>query len=782
MKFQNGMWMAKQGYQISFPQEACDSKINDDSVTVYGPYRKAEHRGGTLNVGILTVTLTAPRKDIISVRLTNFAGVDEKGPAFCLETDETSPQIKREGDCCVFQSGGLSAEINVKGNWGLRFSYNGRELTASEPRSMAYVLDDRGNPYIREQLSLDAGESLYGLGERFSPFIKNGQSVDIWNADGGTDSEQAYKNIPFFVSSKGYGVFVNDPGRVSFEMGSEILTKTQFSVPGESMEYMNIGGETLKEVISNYTALTGRPPLVPDWTFGLWLTTSFTTNYDEATVMSFIDGMLEREIPLTTFHFDCFWMKGFEWCNFLWDSETFPDPEGMLRRIKAKGIKICVWINPYIAQKSRLFAEGVEHGYFVKTGDGSVWQWDMWQAGMALVDFTNPEAVKWYQGYLEELVDMGVDSFKTDFGERIPVRDSFYGKRAEQCGIVYFDGSDPDKMHNYYTQLYNRAVYEVLERKLGKNEACLFARSATVGGQKYPVHWGGDNISNYPSMAQSLRGGLSLSLCGFGYWSHDIGGFEAGCTPDIFKRWTQFGLLSSHSRYHGSSEYKVPWIYDEESVEVTRRFTKLKLRLMPYLYRWAAEAARTGVPMMRPMFLEFPEDHTTPFLDMQYMLGENLLVAPIFNDKGIASYYLPAGNWTNMLTGEVKPGARWHQEQHGYMTFPLLVRENSIIPFGGCDTRPDYDYSDGTTFAVYELQEQTPATAVVYSGKGETLCKVQAVKAGNTIHFTAEGQLKDGKLLLVGISAISSVTGGVPTQTDTGVSIALESHEVTVIL
>ena len=782
MKFQNGMWMAKQGYQISFPQEAYDSKINDQSVTVYGPYRKVEHRGGTLNVGILTVTLTAPRKDIISVKLTNFAGVGEKGPAFCLDTDETSLQIKQEGDCCVFQSGGLSAEINVKGNWGLRFSYNGRELTASEPRSMAYVLDDRGNPYIREQLSLDAGESLYGLGECFSPFIKNGQSVDIWNADGGTDSEQAYKNIPFFVSSKGYGVFVNDPGRVSFEMGSEILTKTQFSVPGESMEYMIIGGETLKEVISNYTALTGRPPLVPDWTFGLWLTTSFTTNYDEATVMSFIDGMLEREIPLTTFHFDCFWMKGFEWCNFLWDNETFPDPEGMLRRIKAKGIKICVWINPYIAQKSRLFAEGVEHGYFVKTGDGSVWQWDMWQAGMALVDFTNPEAVEWYQGYLEELVDMGVDSFKTDFGERIPVRDSFYGKRAEQYGIVYFDGSNPDKMHNYYTQLYNWAVYEVLERKLGKNQACLFARSATVGGQKYPVHWGGDNLSNYPSMAQSLRGGLSLSLCGFGYWSHDIGGFEAGCTPDIFKRWTQFGLLSSHSRYHGSSEYKVPWIYDEESVKVTRRFTKLKLRLMPYLYRWAAEAARTGVSMMRPMFLEFPEDHTTPFLDMQYMLGENLLVAPIFNDKGIASYYLPAGNWTNMLTGEVKPGARWHQEQHGYMTFPLLVRENSIIPFGGCDTRPDYDYSDGTTFAVYELQEQTPATAVVYSGKGETLCKVQAVKAGNTIHFTAEGQLKDGKLLLVGISAISSVTGGVPTQTDTGVSIALASHEVTVIL
>ena len=230
--------------------------------------------------------------------------------------------------------------------------------------------------------------------------------------------------------------------------------------------------------------------------------------------MSFIDGMLDRGIPLRVFHFDCFWMKEFHWSDFVWDERVFPDPEGMLKRIKAKGLNICVWINSYIGQESVLFAEGVEKGYFVKRTNGDVWQWDMWQPGMALVDFTNPEACRWFQSKLEVLLDMGVDCFKTDFGERIPTED-----------VVYFDGSDPKKMHNYYTYLYNKCVYELLEKKRGKGEAVLFARSATAGGQKFPVHWGGDCWSDYESMEESLRGGLSLCMSGFGYWSHDIGGF-----------------------------------------------------------------------------------------------------------------------------------------------------------------------------------------------------------------------------------------------------------------
>src|SRR5699024_10928187 len=347
----------------------------------------------------------------------------------------------------------------------------------------------------------------------------------------------------------------------NFELGSETVSKSQFSVEGEYLDYYIINGPTPKEVIKRYTNLTGKPSLPPAWSFGLWLSTSFTTNYNEETVNHFVDGMADCEIPLSVFHFDCFWMKDFEWNNFQWDKRNFPDPEGMLNRLKNKGLKISVWINPYIAQKSNLFDEAVNKGYLLKKANGDVWQWDLWQAGMGIVDFSNPKACEWFSDKLKALLDMGVDSFKTDFGERIPTN------------VVYYDGSDPFKMHNYYSYKFNEGVFKLLQTEKGEKEAVVFARSATAGGQKFPVHWGGDCDSTYEAMAESLRGGLSLTLSGFGYWSHDIGGFENTATPDVFKRWTAFGLLSSHSRFHGSSSYRVPWKFDAEAVDVSRHFT-----------------------------------------------------------------------------------------------------------------------------------------------------------------------------------------------------------------
>ena len=563
------------------------------------------------------------------------------------------------------------------------------------------------------------------MGERFTAFTKNGQSVDIWNEDGGTSTYQSYKNIPFYLTNRGYGVFVNHPEKVSFEVGTEQVSKVEFSVPGESMEYFLINGPTMKEVLERYTSLTGKPSLPPQWTFGLWLSTSFTTNYDEKTVMSFIDGMEERGIPLQVFHFDCFWMKDFHWSDFVWDSRVFPDPKGMLSRIKEKGLKVCVWINSYIAQESCLFAEGMEKGYFVKRKNGDVWQWDMWQPGMALVDFTNPAACKWFQDKLEVLLDMGVDCFKTDFGERIPTED-----------VVYYDGSDSVKMHNYYTYLYNKTVYELLQRKRGKDDAVLFARSATAGGQKFPVHWGGDCWSNYEAMAESMRGGLSLTMSGFGYWSHDIGGFEDTSTPDVYKRWAAFGLLSTHSRFHGSTSYRVPWAYDDEAVDVVRFFTKLKLSLTPYLYSSAVRTSRTGVPMMRSMVLEFENDPVCQYLDRQYMLGDSLLVAPIFNDRGEAYYYLPEGTWTNYLTGETVEGGVWRKEHHDYMSIPLWARENTILPVNYGLKHAADSYKEGLELKVIGLKDQAETT--VYEDQKEIL-QVSVAKDGGKISIKAAG-------------------------------------------
>lgn len=401
-------------------------------------------------------------------------------------------------------------------------------------------------------------------------------------------------------------------------------------------------------------------------------------------------------------------MRDYHWTDFVWNEEVFPDPAGMLKRIKEKGISICVWINPYIAQGNAIFAEGVEKGYFLHRTNGDVWQWDMWQPGMALVDFTNPEAVRWYQGFLAGLLDLGIDAFKTDFGERIPIDD-----------VVYFDGSDPRRMHNFYTLLYNRAVFEIMEEKLGRGKAMLFSRSATAGGQKFPVHWGGDCWSDYESMEETIRGGLSLQMSGFGYWAHDIGGFEQTATPDVYKRWVAFGLLSSHSRLHGSSSYRVPWLYDEEAVDVVRFFTRLKARLMPYLFKTAVDTSRTGIPTMRAMILEFPEDRNVPYLDKQYMLGDSLLVAPIFREDSVAEFYLPEGSWTEFFTEKKYEGGKWYRETRGYCDIPLFVRPGAVIAIGSHDDRPDYDYADGVELRVYGLREGETASTAVYDENGE---------------------------------------------------------------
>ncbi|TYB71113.1 alpha-xylosidase [Nonomuraea sp. PA05] len=700
MKFTDGLWQLRPGVTALYAAEAYDIRTEDDAITVTAPTTVITRRGDTLNRPVLSLRLSSPLEDVIRVRVEHHAG---DGRGFDLVGAEDGHGVVKP-DGTTITSGALSATVAPGAPWSLTFSADGRPLTSSGPKSIGYfrlAADAQTDPgpvgkprtgpsaHLAQQLSLGVGEVVYGLGERFGPLVKNGQTVEIWNADGGTSSEQAYKNVPFYLTNRGYGVFVNHPGHVSYEVASEAVQRVQFSVEGESLEYLIIYGPSPKRILERYTALTGRPALLPAWSYGLWLSTSFTTGYDEETVTSFIDGMAARDLPLSVFHFDCFWMREFNWCDFEWDPRVFPDPEGMLARLHDKDLRVCVWINPYIAQRSPLFAEAAGQGFLLRRPGGRVWQWDLWQAGMGLVDFTNPDARRWFQSKLRALLDQGVDAFKTDFGERVPL------------DVAYFDGSAPERMHNLYTQLYNEAVFEVLEERRGRGEAVLFARSATAGGQRLPVHWGGDSGSTYESMAESLRGGLSLALSGFSFWSHDIGGFEGTPDPGVFKRWVAFGLMSSHSRLHGSSSYRVPWAFDEEAVEVTRLFTRLKLRLMPYLYQAGVHAHETGTPVMRPMAMEFPGDRTAAPLDTQYMLGPDLLVAPVFSADGTVELYLPDGTWTNYLTGERAEGGRWRTERHPFTSMPIYVREGAVLPVGARDDRPDYDYLDGLTLRVY---------------------------------------------------------------------------------
>lgn len=754
MKFTDGNWMMREGVHAFYPVEARDYDATDDALTVYAT-RQISNRGATLSGPLLTVEFSSPLPDVIRVRLTHFAGQPPATPQFTLHA-ESAPAvvIAADEDTLSLTSGRLMARVPRNAPWRVEFVADSRVITASRPRGMGIIDWPGVGHFVHEQLALGVGETVYGLGERFTAFAKNGQTVETWNRDGGTGSDQAYKNVPFYLTNRGYGVFVNHPENVDFEVATEKVSRVQFSVAGHALEYFVIYGPTPKEVLERYTALTGRPALPPAWSFGLWLTTSFTTSYDEATVTSFIDGMAARDLPLHVFHFDCFWMREFNWCDFEWDARVFPDPVGMLARLRGRGLHICVWINPYIGQRSPLFAEGARHGYLLKRPGGEVWQWDLWQPGMAVVDFTNPDASRWYGDKLRGLLAMGVDCFKTDFGERIPT------------DVVYHDGSDPQRMHNYYSYLYNQVVFDVLQEQRGIGEAVVFARSATAGGQQFPVHWGGDSDSTFESMAESLRGGLSLGLSGFGFWSHDIGGFEGMPDATLYKRWIAFGLLSSHSRLHGSSSYRVPWLFDEEAVDVLQRFTRLKCRLMPYLFAEALVTVGNGVPIMRAMLLEFPDDPACQYLDRQYMLGDRLLVAPVFSADGQVEYYVPAGRWTHFLTGKVVEGPAWVRERHDVLSLPLLVRPGSAIAVGARYDLPDYEYADQVTLQLYALADGDAVVTRVPNAVGETAVTFTARRAGQRISVAQQGAEKPWQALLVGVATVADISGG-----------SAESHE-----
>lgn len=603
MKFTNGYWMIRDGVDALYAREAYElaADATTESLNVLAPTSVVRGRYDTLNLPTFNVDITTPAEGVIRVCAEHWQGATEY-PGFPLNADEpgnrdyVTVQANGNGDGEVgvngadvtLTTGGLTVKVVKGAPWNLTFiGEDGKVLTESAGKSLGrfklgaesnvtaqpvsefgVTMDgsarDESDVFIAIQLHLSVGEDVYGLGERFGAYVKNGQSVDIWNEDGGTASEQGYKDIPFYMTSNGYGVLVNNRGHVSFEIGSENT---------------------------------------------------------EATINSFIDGMAERDIPLAAFHYDCYWMREFHWCDFEWDKRFFGDIESTLKRLHE------------------------DKGYLVRKPNGEVWQTDFWQAGMGLVDFTNPAAREWFKDKVKALLNQGVDAIKTDFGERIP-RD-----------VVWYDGSPKLSMHNWYTQLYNQAVFEAIEETYGKGNACLYARSATVGGQQQPVHWGGDCESTFNGMAQSLRAGLSLTSSGFGFWSHGIGGFE-GAFPDpaVYKRWVAFGMLGSHLRLHGSTVYRVPWLFDEEdekngvalvpgqtAVDVVREFTKLKLELMPYVYQLGLQPHVNGTPVMRSMFVEFPDDPACRTLDRQYMFGPSMLVAPVFTYSGEVSYRFRCG-------------------------------------------------------------------------------------------------------------------------------------------
>jgi alpha-D-xyloside xylohydrolase len=637
----------------------------------------------------VAVSAVAPR--VVRVRIT--AGPLETAKAFSYVIARPQPgswSVDTGTERVTLRTGHLVVEASLD-PWRLTFrTPDGRRLTHEVfddvtfagqrlgPRPGFQVESLPHDPSRRvvgtvETLLLDPEDHFYGGGERFTRLDLVGRSVRIWNRNAyGARSELAYKNLPVLVGSRGYGLFVDVPTAVSFHLGSGSNRAYTVEAAGEELDYYLIAG-TPKEILTAYTALTGRPAVPPEWAFGLWASTCFVP-FTDASVLEQARRLRAEGIPCDVVNLDCFWQRPQMWCDFEWDTTRIPDPKRLLAELHREGFHNCLWINPYVSVQSAFYREGATQGYFLRRPDGSIYHPIVWnqrtERGMglcAIVDFTNREAANWYRRHLEAQLALGADSFKPDFAEEIPE------------DAVFANGVSGAAMHNPYPLLYQREVFEAT--RAHADRVVAWSRSAAPGVQRYPGHWSGDPECTFVDLANTLRGGLAAAMSGLAYWSHDIGGFWGDPSPELFVRWAQAGLLSPLSRYHGATP-RDPWRFGDEALAIFREYARLRSRLVPYLVSYGWHAAEDGVPLMRPMVMEFPDDPAGYAFDLQYCLGRELLVSPVVDADSWVTTYLPPGRWMDWWTSTVHEGPATLRRQVPLRELPLHVRENSLVILG----------------------------------------------------------------------------------------------------
>ncbi len=558
-------------------------------------------------------------------------------------------------------------------------------------RPLGFIRSQEGQvEQMTESFHLRPDEHLFGLGEKFTPLDKTGQRVVSWTADAlGAAGERAYKNVPLLISTRGYGLFLNTGRRIAYDLGTESCETCTLAIDGPYLDIYLLYGPSPAAILERYTALTGRAPVPPKWSFGLWLSGSGVYR-DEAAIQGLVAGLAEHDIPCDVIHVDPWWMRWRKYADFEWDRQAFPDPGRFAADLHRQGLKLSVWQHPYLSVESDLYAEGAAKGYFARRPDGSVYVIDYglslstlpgggdeyihtqvassetsWNAPVAIVDLTHPAAVAWYKSLMRAALQTGIDAFKTDFGEDIP------------ADAVFANGMTGAEMHNLYPLLYNQVVFEVTEE--AKGAGIVWGRSGYAGSQRYPTCWSGDPACTWDSLAFTIRGGLSLGLSGAPFWSNDIGGYRGHPSADLYIRWAQFGLLCSHARCHGETQ-RQPWFFGQEATAIFRRYARLRYQLFPYLYACAHKAARTGLPVLRAMPLAFPDDPNTYDKDLQFMLGPWLLLAPIYDESGKRSVYLPAGRWLDYWNGQTYDGPATLNVHAALDTLPLFVRGGGIVP------------------------------------------------------------------------------------------------------
>ena len=510
---------------------------------------------------------------------------------------------------------------------------------------------------IAATFELQHDEKIFGCGESFTRFDKRGQRVLVSTRDGmGTQSELMYKPIPFFLSNNGYGMFVHTSTPLTFDFGKYFDAHNVIYSGDEDLDLFIFLGEP-KDILSEYTALTGRSPVPPLWSFGFWM--SRITYSSEDQVRQVAQQLRSHQVPADVIHLDTGWFETDWRSDYRFSTSRFRDPAKMIADLKQQGFHVSLWQYTYFTSKNDLWKEMVAKGYYVKNDSGQLPSED------ATLDFTNPEAVKWYQDKIRDLLKIGVGAIKVDFGEGAPLTGQYKSGRSG-----WYE-------HNLYPLRYNKAVAEVTKEVTG--EDVIWARSTWAGSQRYPLHWGGDAENTDSAMAAELRGGLSFGLSGFTYWSHDAGGFVQKAPRDLYRRWLAWGALTSHTRAHGAPP-REPWEYDAALNEDFRRALGLRYSLMPYIYAQAKDSSARGFPMLRPLFFEFPNDPGSWTIDDQYMFGSDLLVAPLFASVDRRKVYLPPGEWIDYQSGRVYAGAAWREIAAGQIPIVLLVKNHSVLP------------------------------------------------------------------------------------------------------
>jgi len=503
---------------------------------------------------------------------------------------------------------------------------------------------------------LSPGERIYGCGESFTSLNKVGQKVNLYVTDPqGPETDQMYKPVPFFFSNRGYGMFVNTSAPLTCDFGATYIGASRVYMGDERMDIFVFFGEP-KDILDQYTDITGKSPMLPLWTFGTWM--SRISYFSQSEGLDIAKQLRKNKIPADVIHFDTGWF-GVDWqCDYQFAPDRFANPKAMLQEMKNDGFHVCLWQLPYFTPKNKFFGELIEKGLNVKNARGGMPYEDV------VLDLSNPQTVQWYQYKIGGLIDIGVSAIKCDFGEAAPLNG------------IYASGKTGFYEHNLYPLRYNKALWEGVKQHSG--EGVIWARSAWAGSQRYPLHWGGDAATNNTGMMGDLRGGLSLGLSGFSFWSHDMGGFVTASPEDIYRRWLPFGFLSSHTRAHGAPPTE-PWLISESFTDAFRRAAEMKYRLMPYVYAQAKDCSNRGLPMVRALFVEYPDDPGAWLVEDEYLFGSQILVAPLMESGSSRQCYLPAGEWIDYQSGKTYSGG-WQEIEVGEIPAVILVRDGSLIP------------------------------------------------------------------------------------------------------